>query len=425
MQCREISELLSPYLDGVLDPSKGEDISAHLAVCPDCLEEWRALCEVVELFKTLPEVTPPPELRAKVINTIAASSLPALQKPGLGSFFRNVTWGHRFRVFAFAATVVFTVGITALMYGTPGSWGTKNLFLPQPSSNQKVIQDNFEKNNNPSPDFSNPDGTFKGSGTDSDTARNDRTDVVDNRLPDRIDPVTGVDNVLSPPANLQPERPDIIQDPSNEKNTKYMDQLNSLLDEQAHGDNGFPSSTGALAAPQAMAIKEGAISQQAAFGYIPVSSKESLKMVRSASLDLTVDNPAEAQVRIAEIARSNGGTLLEGDFDGGAITMKVPADRFKQAVNSIQEMGRATLRQIGAEDVSEKYSDYEARLRSLAAKEQKLLTEADNAGSATTTDAQTAQAKLAKVREDMERQKELISNLSNKVEMATIKIDLH
>lgn len=425
MQCREIKELLSPYLDGVLNPSEGEDISAHLAVCPDCRAEWHALCEVVELFKTLPEVAPPPEFSARVINTIAASSLPARKKSGFAAIFRNLTRGHWSRAVALAATVVFTVGITALMYGTPGRWGTKNLFLPQPSINQSVSQDSSEKNNNESPESSGADRAFKVNRTGSEPASHDSTDIVDVGLPDRVDPVTGTDNAPSPSGSAQPERPGVNPDLSNGQNTKYMDQLKSLLDEQARGDNWLPSSARALASPQTMAVKEGAISQQAAFGYIPVSSKESLKMIRSASLGLAVDDPADAPARIADIARINGGYLSEGDSGRGSFTIKVPADRFNQVVNSIQGMGRATLHQIGGEDVSERYYDYEARLRDLAAEEQRLLTAVDSAGSAATTDAQAAQARLTRVREDLERQKKLISSLSNEVDFATIKINLN
>jgi len=87
-------------------------------------------------------------------------------------------------------------------------------------------------------------------------------------------------------------------------------------------------------------------------------------------------------------------------------------------VNAIQGMGRTTIRQIGGEDVSEKYYDYEARLKELADEEQRLL------ATVSTADTQAAQAaQLTRVREELERQKKQLSSLSNEVELATIKIN--
>lgn len=423
MQCREIKELLSPYLDGMLNPSEGEEISAHLAVCPDCQAEWHALCEVVDLFKTLPEMAPPPEFSAQVMNKIAASPLPARKKSGTAAIFRNLTRGHWSRAFALAATVVLTVGVTALMYGAPGQWGSKTPFLSKPPINDSISQDNPENGDNERPESPGAKRPSIGILNPSGYTGDGRTDIAIDGMPDRlVEPDPGTQPVTSPPESARPEQSGVQKDSSNGQDTKYRDQLKNLLDEQARGDNWLPSSPRALVAPQTMAVKEGAISQQAAFGYIPVSNNESRKMIRSASLGLTADDPVGAPARIADIARNNGGYLLTEGSGKGAITMKVPVDQFNQVVNLIQGLGRSTLRQIGGEDVSERYSDYEARIRDLAAEEQRLLTAVDSAGSA--TDVRAAQARLTRVHEDLERQKKLLGSLSNEVELATIKISL-
>ena len=418
MQCREIKELLSPYLDGVLNPSEGEDISAHLAVCSDCQIEWDALREVVDLFKALPVVAPPSELSSLVINKIIASPPPARKKSGVAAIFSNLTRGHWSHAVALAAAVVFTVGVTALMYGVPGKWGTKNLFLPQAAYNQNESTDSPDKTTNERPESPTINRIFKLSPVGSESVGPDRTNIVDNTQTDKVEPVTD-NHVASPTAGAQPEKPGIKTDSSNGQDTKQMEQLKSLLEEQARGDNLLSSSARTLAASQTMAVKEGAVSQQAAFGYIPVSNKESQKVIHNASLSITADDPAGAPAKIADIARSNGGYLLPGDPGGGEITVKAPADRFNQVVNAIQGMGRTTIRQIGGEDVSEKYYDYEARLRELADEEHRLL------ATVSTADTQAAQAaQLTRVREELERQKKQLSSLSNEVELATIKINL-
>lgn len=418
MQCCEIKELLSPYLDGVLNPSEGEAISAHLAVCSDCQIEWHALREVVDLFKTLPEVAPPSEFSALVINKIKASPPPARKKSGVAAIFSNLTRGHWSRTVALAATVVFTVGVTALMFGMPGKWGTKNLFLPQAEYSQNEGTDSPDQATNERPESPTINRIFNISPVGSESVGPDRTNIVDNAQPDKVESVAD-NRVASPTAGAQPEKPDIKPDSSNGQATKQVEQLKSLLAEQARGDSGLSSSARTLAAAQTMAVKEGAVSQQAAFGYIPVSNKESQKVIHSASLSLVADDPVGAPAKLADIARSNGGYLLPVDPGGGGITVKAPADRFNQVVNAIQGMGRTTIRQIGGEDVSEKYFDYEVRLRELADEEQRLL------AAVSTADTQAAQAaQLTQVREELERQKKQLNSLSNEVELATIKINL-
>jgi len=66
MQCREINELLSPYLDGVLNSVKREIVAAHLAVCPGCRADFQTLSEVVGVLKALPLVELPAGFTADV-----------------------------------------------------------------------------------------------------------------------------------------------------------------------------------------------------------------------------------------------------------------------------------------------------------------------------------------------------------------------
>lgn len=419
MQCREIKELLSPYLDGMLSPSEGEVISSHLAVCPKCQADWHALYDVVNLFKNLPEINPPPGFSAGVINKIAAA--PPRRNPGIATVFKILTRRGWARTIAFAATVVLTIGVTALMYGKPGQWGTGNLFLPQPSYNQKENQDSPDlATAKDKPDSSSVRRILNIFLTGSEPAGQASTEIADKSAPGKSGPADGSNTVSSTPtAAEQPEKPSVNTD-SNRQSTSQAEQLNSrnLPEEQSSADSKSPPPAKVFAAPRTMAVKEGFISQQTAYGYIPVSNKGPHKVIRSASLSLAAGDPAGAPAVLAEIARSSGGYLLPEDSEG-TVTIKAPADHINQVVNSIQGMGGATLQQLGGEDVTAKYSDYEAGLRELAAQEQGLLTALGN-----TTGTRADHARLTRVREDLERQKKKLKNLSNEVEMSTIKVNL-
>lgn len=429
MQCREVKELLSPYLDGVLDPQEGEGVAAHLAVCPDCRAQWHALCEAVDAFRSLPEVTPPPGFSARVIDRIKSPAAPAAGKKTAvaraAAVLGSLAGGRWSRVVALAATVVLTAGVTVLMHGAPGNWKNR-LFLPQPSFIQTAVQEGAPAIDGAKQlDPSGGAGDGSGAGSGSGPAGQGVFEIADSRTPDGSGsaPDAAADGAPPPsgsaPGGVPAGDDAVRQNSSSGQTAKYFEQLNSLLEEQARGGGPLPSTGSPLAAPRTMAVKEGAISQQAAFGYIPVSSNESRKVIRSASFSLAAADPAVAPAELAGVAGSNGGYVLPGDPGSGVVTLKVPADRFNQAVKSIRKMGNVTLRQIGADDVTEKYYNYEARVKDLAAEEQRLLTVLDGTGPAAAAE---VQVQLTRVRENLERQKKLLERLAGDVDLATIKV---
>lgn len=407
MQCLEVKELLSPYLDGELSPQEGESISDHLAVCPDCRSEWLALCETVDVFKNLPEIAPPPEFRAQVINQIKSLSRMERKETGFTRLLRSLAQGRWSRGAALAATVLLTAGITVLMYGAPGQWLNKG-FLPRTAYVQMDEPAGGGQGgvNSDGPGFTNKTPVNQPSGYDQ--------TAVNNQPPDSVEP-----GAVSPG---QPSEQPGSGSPDNYY-SRQLQQLNSLLEEQSNGGGLSAPSSRIVTAPQTMAVKEGAISQQTAFGYLPVSNLESRKLIRSATFNLTADDMSGAPAKLVDIAGGNGGYLVTGDA-GGTITMKVPAEQFKQVIDLIKGLGSATLRQIVGEDVTERYYDYEARLRDLSAEEQRLLAVIDSTGTVNTPDAQAAQSKLALIRIDLERQKKLLRDLSDKVQYAVIRINL-
>lgn len=67
MQCREATELLSPYLDGELEPSVRLDLERHLRVCDKCSAESRELRLVSDQVRSFPIPEPSPAFAARVL----------------------------------------------------------------------------------------------------------------------------------------------------------------------------------------------------------------------------------------------------------------------------------------------------------------------------------------------------------------------
>lgn len=359
MQCLEIEELLSPYLDEVLDPPESEFVASHLAVCASCREKYDILGEAVNFIKNLPEVAPPPKFSAQVIGKVLAD--PAREKTGFGSIFKIFKKGGWSLAYSFAAMFVVILGITTLIYGMPGQWYQRISPL--------LV---YEHRNEPTPDAEiKSDEHVDTSGTGQKEDEN------------RLNNVSGI------PAN---------------------------------GGSGFSAPVGILVVPQKMAEKEGAIITQVSYGYIPASSKESRNLVLDATLALSAENPSVVPEKIANLADDNGGYLVPGGPEEGTLTVKVPVDRFNNVLDRIREMGSADTKRVAGEDVGEKISGYENNIRDLANEERMILKTMDSAGSQ--AESRAAQARLDKVRTDMERQKKLYGKLLNDTQVATIKVNL-
>ncbi len=123
MQCQEVRQLLSAYMDEQLEALQKEDVSAHLRECTVCVAELAEMQQAVNLLRQLPELSPPPQFRTRLSEQIAAKDLsPSPARPPRSFFLQR--W---VRFVAAAAVIFLTVGITTLLYGLPSPWGHKDL----------------------------------------------------------------------------------------------------------------------------------------------------------------------------------------------------------------------------------------------------------------------------------------------------------
>jgi hypothetical protein len=117
-------------------------------------------------------------------------------------------------------------------------------------------------------------------------------------------------------------------------------------------------------------------------------------------------------------------TTTAGDeARSGSLVMRVPADRFEEALADLKDVAVAvTSETVRGEDVTQEFIDLEARLRNLRAQEAALLRLMDRAQ--TVTDTIRVQNQLTGVQLDIERIRGRLRYLQDQTSMSTITVAL-
>lgn len=156
----------------------------------------------------------------------------------------------------------------------------------------------------------------------------------------------------------------------------------------------------------------------------------SRKVVKNAEIHLEASEPDIAQKKIGQIAESHGGYVVESQQsmsdittnvrDSVSITIRVPSERFTEAVNAIRgSADRLLVESEKGEDVTEEFVDLNARLRAKKALESQFMEIMKQAD--TVEDALSVQTQLANVRSDIEKIEGRMRFLESQSSYSTIK----
>ncbi|MDD4048947.1 MAG: zf-HC2 domain-containing protein, partial [Clostridia bacterium] len=74
MNCKEVQENLSAYLDNILSAEEMILVQRHLDECNDCREELKILQETVEKLSSLEEKIPPISFRQELFKKLEQST---------------------------------------------------------------------------------------------------------------------------------------------------------------------------------------------------------------------------------------------------------------------------------------------------------------------------------------------------------------
>lgn len=206
---------------------------------------------------------------------------------------------------------------------------------------------------------------------------------------------------------------------------KVASQPVAVEEEVARADKGMlagrPSS-----APQATPAPSGEMAFQGLF--------DNRKIIRTGELTIVVEDTQAAMARLRSVALTFGGYVananlwqVKENLMRGTVTLRIDASRFDDAIDRIKEMALEVQREnIGSQDVTEEYVDLESRLRNLEATEQELLALLAEVRKQTNKASEVLQVyrELTSVREEIERIKGRMQYLDNRVQLATITVEL-
>lgn len=113
---------------------------------------------------------------------------------------------------------------------------------------------------------------------------------------------------------------------------------------------------------------------------VPALPELAPAVIKDASIDLEVGSGAfgEAVDRATSIASRYGGYVLSSTVRGdeakrGSITLRVPADRFEEAIRDLRGLGTVGAESISGREVGQEFVDLHARLRNARAQQAVLL----------------------------------------------------
>jgi hypothetical protein len=171
------------------------------------------------------------------------------------------------------------------------------------------------------------------------------------------------------------------------------------------GPSQQPAAPGAVVQPQPPIAASGQ----------PASRRQPL-LIYTASLHIAVFEARKAIDAVEDLALARGGYLVTRSDN--AITVRIPADRFAEAVDEIARTGDILTQNVTAQDVTAEFRDLETRLRNLDAVRDRLAKLLDQAK--TVQDAITVERELERVTTEIEAIKGRLKLLGELIAYSTI-----
>jgi hypothetical protein len=154
-------------------------------------------------------------------------------------------------------------------------------------------------------------------------------------------------------------------------------------------------------------------------------------IIRTGFASVEVDNVDEAANKVRALAASLGGHVANSQFEGGehnvrsaTLELKIPAQRYDEAVNKLATIGEVESVNSTSEDVGEEFVDLTARVENARRLEQRLIQLLANR-TARLADVLAVERELARVREEIERVEGRLRYLRTRAATSTLTVLVH
>lgn len=194
------------------------------------------------------------------------------------------------------------------------------------------------------------------------------------------------------------------------------------------GENGWDAQKDDMMKPAEMPM-----APEETGGSVPLSADR--KLIRTAWLELESKQYEESLAALLALVESTGGYVESQNEQGisyhagghyaaryAEITARIPAGMLEQTANRVGELCNLVSRSSDVSDVTEHYTDTEARLSGLRLQEERLL--AILAKADTLTDVIELESRLADVRYQIESYETSLRNLDSRISYSTLHITL-
>lgn len=328
MTCKEIEELLSAYLDKVLDAETEQKVLEHLTGCSRCRAELDSLQTTIEMLNQLPEIEPPSNFREELRKKLAAEATTKKVVEINSGKKKAKKW---LPVVAVAAMFFLVVAIGQLA----GQLGVTDLM-----------------------DFR------MGSGSSSPS-------VASSSGRDKAE-----DSVAMFDAAPEPSSAKIMDEGYG---GTYENRV--IMPEGAISQNLTVKPTSGVQG-DGIAVEEsrqGEIEEEIGIMAEDADSYQR-KIIKNAYLNMEVTQYQQAVRQIEEIAVGFNGYIQDSSHlvsqqgaYSGQLIIRVPQGQFELAITQLKELGRMKSERLAGEDITMEYYDVDGRLKVAREKEARLL----------------------------------------------------
>jgi hypothetical protein len=154
-------------------------------------------------------------------------------------------------------------------------------------------------------------------------------------------------------------------------------------------------------------------------------------IIRTGHAGIEVDSLDAAIARVRALAQRVGGFVANTAVQGGkdqlrsaSLEVKIPSDRFDEALAGLSPIGKVESVNVNAEDVGEEYVDIAARVENAHRLEARLIALLANR-TGKLQEVLSVERELARVREEIERYEGRLRFLRARVAMSTLTINVH